>query len=78
MATQMIPKKKSVKLTSDEVKALKSFRKNFLTDVDCAEAIGIGRETFIRVNILGKSSPETIEKIRATITTDAQEMKSSA
>ena len=67
MNAQKAPRKKSIKLTPDEIRALKVYRKNFITDVDCAEAIGISRESFIRVNILGKSSPATVEKIRAAI-----------
>lgn len=76
MNTQTTPKKKSIRLTPDEFKALKVFRRTFLTDVDCAEAIGISRESFMRVHLLGKSSPATVGKIKVAI--DAQETTQSA
>lgn len=64
MATK---KRRSVKLTQDERKAFKQFRKTFDTDVECAEAIGISREVLIRVGILGSGAPETIDKIRTKL-----------
>lgn len=57
-------KRKSARLTPDEIKAFKQYRKTFITDVECAESLGIGREVMIRVGILGSASPQTIEKIR--------------
>lgn len=65
-----IKKRRSVKLSADEQKNLKSFCKAFDTTTEAAEAIGISREVLIRVTILGSGSPETIEKIRAVITQD--------
>lgn len=68
MDTMTPRRRKSEKLTPEEIKAFKNYRKGFDTDVDCAESIGISREVMIRVGILGSGSPETIEKIRAVIT----------
>lgn len=62
--TQEPRKRKSERLTPDEIKAFKKFRKDFNTDVECAESIGIKREVMIRVGILGSASPDTIQKIR--------------
>lgn len=60
-------KRKSEKLTPDELKAFNKYRKGFDTDVDCAEAIGIKREVLIRVGIVGSASPETVGRIRAAL-----------
>jgi len=60
-------KRKSVKLTPDEFKAFKQYRKTFNTDVEFAESIGIRREILIRLGYTGSASPETIEKVRAKL-----------
>jgi len=60
-------KPKSVPLTKDELKALKRYRKGFETEVDCAVSIGIDRLVLNRVMLVGSGSPDTIEKIKATL-----------
>ena len=69
METMNIPsrKKKSEPLSQDEWKSLKQYRKGFHTEMDCAEAIGITREALGRVILLGRSSPETVTKIRTAL-----------
>jgi hypothetical protein len=64
---QMANKRKSLKLTKDEHKALKAFCKTFSTVVECAEAIGISRQVLDLVLLKGSGSPETIEKIKGSI-----------
>ena len=59
--------RKSVKLTQDEFKALKKFRKGFDTGVDCAIEIGIDRVVLDRVLTVGSGSEETVGKIRETL-----------
>jgi len=58
-------KKKSVSLTDEEYKRLKQYRKTFRFEIDCAEDMGIIRETFGRLLSVGSASPETIEKVRS-------------
>jgi predicted nucleotide-binding protein (sugar kinase/HSP70/actin superfamily) len=66
--TTMIPgKRKSERLTQEEWKALKQYRKSFDTESECAYVIGISRETLGRIILLGKSSPQTVAKIRKVI-----------
>jgi hypothetical protein len=64
------PRRKSVRLTKDEYKAFKDFRKTFHTGVECAEAIGVSRLAMLRVLQVGSGSPETIEKIKTAITNE--------
>ena len=64
---ETVANKKSVALTRLEKKALKEYRKQFITDVACAGAIGIDRNVLIRVLMAGSAAPETIEKIRSVI-----------
>jgi hypothetical protein len=59
--------RKSVRLTSDEMKSLKKYRQRFHTEIDCAEEIGISRVVLNRVLLIGSGSQETIEKIRSAI-----------
>lgn len=60
-------KPKSVPLTKGEIKALKKYRKGFEKEVDCAASIGIDRLVLNRVILVGSGSPDSIEKIKATI-----------
>lgn len=59
--------KKSVALSTQEKKALRTFRKQFDTDVACAAAIGIDRNVLVRVLMAGSAAPQTIKKIKAAI-----------
>lgn len=61
--------RKSEKLSADEKKALKHYRKGFNTEVDCAVAIGIDRLVLNRVMLIGSASPATVAKIRAALAT---------
>lgn len=65
-------KRKSEALTKDEFAALKQYAKGFTTTIDCAESIGINRNVLDRVLIVGSGSPDTIEKIRTTLTATAK------
>lgn len=67
MTAQTTPRRKSIRLTPDELKALKAYRKHFNTEVECAEAIDIKRETLGRVFLVGSGSPVTVGKIRLAI-----------
>lgn len=58
---------KSAKLTDQEWKALKKFRKQFDTEVACAIAIGVDRLVLNRVLLIGSASPRTIEQIRKVL-----------
>lgn len=66
-------RRKSVKLTVEEQKTLRAFRKTFELEIDCAESIGIRRETLNRVLLIGSASPENIEKIRAKISPELKD-----
>ena len=70
--TTTVKKRRSVRLSNDEHKSLRSFIKRFDTLTEASEAIGISREVLTRVQILGSSSPDTIEKIRAVIIQDSE------
>lgn len=59
--------RKSEKLTAEERKALKQYRKGFDTEVDCAVSIGVDRLVLNRVLLIGSASPATIEKIRTAL-----------
>lgn len=70
MSTYTVRKtRKSEKLTAEERKALKQYRKGFDTEVDCAISIGIDRLVLNRVLLIGSASPATVEKIRTAIAT---------
>lgn len=60
--------RKSEKLTAEERKALKQYRKGFDTEVECAVSIGIDRLVLNRVLLIGSASPATVVKIRAALT----------
>lgn len=60
-------KRKSVALTRDEWSALKKYRNTFLTDVECAEAVGIERGPIARIILIGRGSTESIDKIREVL-----------
>lgn len=64
--------RKSERLTTNERKALKQYRKGFITEVDCAVSIGIDRLVLNRVLLIGSASPGTIEKIRVVLPTTAK------
>lgn len=73
MSTYTITRsRKSEKLTAEEKKALKQYRKGFDTEVDCAVSIGIDRLVLNRVLLIGSASPATIEKIRVALTATAK------
>lgn len=57
----------SVSLTKEEWAALKLYRKNFITEVQCAVEIGIDRNVLNRILALGSGSPDSINKIREAI-----------
>lgn len=57
----------SVSLTKEEWTALKQYRKDFVTEVQCALSIGIDRNVLSRIISLGSGSPDSINKIRETI-----------
>jgi len=67
MNNTISPPKRSIKLSKDEVKALKNFCKNFQTEVDCALAIGIDRNVLARVRMIGSGSEVTISRIRESL-----------
>lgn len=67
ITAKMFGKRKSVKLTPAEHKALKQYRKQFNTEVECALSIRIDRLVLNRVLMVGSGSPETIEKIKAVL-----------
>lgn len=60
-------KRKSELLTKDELLALKKKCKAALYIQHVADEIGISRQVLERLLLLGKSSPETITKVRAVI-----------
>jgi hypothetical protein len=64
--------RKSERLTANEKKSLKQYRKGFNTEVDCAVAIGIDRLVLNRVMLIGSASPVTVEKIRAALSATAK------
>jgi hypothetical protein len=73
MSTYTITRsRKSEKLTPEERKALKQYRKGFDTEVDCAVSIGIDRLVLGRVILVGSGSPTTIEKIRTALAATAK------
>lgn len=63
----MESKRKSVALTKEDWKGLKSYRAKFLSSVECAEAIGIERGPLDRVLLLGRGAPYTIDRIKKAI-----------
>lgn len=67
--------RKSVKLTKEELKALKAYRKGFDTEVECALSIGIDRLVLNRVQLVGSGSQITIEKIRIAIKAELEKVK---
>lgn len=56
--------RKSVKLTTEEMKAFKAWLKNQPTKLDAVEALGINRGTLERVLVFGGGHQFTIEKIK--------------
>ena len=60
-------KRKSERMTSEEVKALKKFVSSFDTKIDAFEAIGITKPTLDIVLIRETGHPKTIAKIREAI-----------
>jgi predicted DNA-binding protein (UPF0251 family) len=68
--TEFMKKQKrstSVPLTKAELQALKEYRKEFVTEVQCAIEIGIDRNVLNRIISFGSGSPDSIEKIRAAL-----------
>jgi hypothetical protein len=60
-------KRKSERLSKDEVKALQKYVRTFPTIIDAAMSIGIHRNVLDLVLIRETGSPETIGKIREKI-----------
>jgi hypothetical protein len=69
-ATEYVRRRRSVKLTKQEHKALKAFRKTFDTLTDCAMAFPIDRTVLGKVLLSGSGAPETIDRIRTIIKVD--------
>lgn len=68
MSTYTVTKtRKSERLTKEELKALKLYRKGFNTEVDCAVSIGIDRLVLNRVLLVSSGSPITIGKIKIAL-----------
>lgn len=64
-------KRKSERLSKDELHALKKYVRAFPAVVQAAETIGIHRNVLDLVIIKGSGSPETIQKVRSTLTNAA-------
>lgn len=60
-------KRRSVRLTPDELANLKKLLKQYPSQTEVAEVIGISREVLNRVLLVKSGSSETIEKIRTTL-----------
>jgi len=60
-------KRKSEPLNEVELAALKAYRAEFSTEVDCAVSIGIDRVVLGRVILVGSGSPVTIKKVRKAL-----------
>lgn len=56
--------RKSIRLSPEEWKALKRYRKEFESELDCAKAMGIERSTLNRTILLGSASEPTIKALR--------------
>lgn len=56
--------RKSERLSKDELKALKAFRKGFDTMVQFAEVVGVSRQVLDRVLLFGSGASESIRVIR--------------
>jgi hypothetical protein len=60
-------KRKSAALTKEEWAAFKKFRSRFLTNVECAEVVGIDHQPLARILLIGRGSEESIKAIRTAI-----------
>jgi len=69
---QTFTKKRSESLTREEYKALKAYRKQFTTEIDCALSLRIDRGVLGRVLLTGSGSPDSIDKIRVGIKNGSQ------
>jgi predicted DNA-binding protein (UPF0251 family) len=67
MNEAIVKKRRSIKMTSEDMASLRAFVKRFETKADAAEAIGISRPTFYGVIARRSCAPETIVKINAAI-----------
>ena len=56
--------RKSERLSKDELKALKAFRKGFATMVEFSEVVGVSRQVLDRVLLFGSGSGESVKVIR--------------
>lgn len=65
--TQPKIRRRSVRLTPDELSSLKRLLKQYPSQQEVADIIGISREVLGRVLLVKSGSSETIEKIRATL-----------
>lgn len=63
----MTSKRKSAALTKEEWSALRKFRAKFLTNVECAAAVGIDHQPLARILLIGRGSEESIAKVRSAI-----------
>lgn len=64
---QQFRKRKSVRLSKEEVAGLKKYRRRFNTVTECAISIGIDRNVLDRILLASSGSPETIEKVKAAL-----------
>lgn len=60
-------KRKSHRLSREEIKALKSFCKSYSSIAECADVIGISRQVLDRVLLTGSGSPDKIQRILAAL-----------
>jgi len=67
MNNTISPPKRSIKLSQDERKKLRSYCKGFDTEVNCALAIGIDRNVLARIRMVGSGSEHTVTKIREAL-----------
>lgn len=56
--------RKSVQLSKEERTALKKFSKQYTTQDEAADALGLDRATYIRIKELGRGSEEKISILR--------------
>lgn len=64
---KIIRARKSIPLSKEDYQALKRFRKEFQTEVDCAVKIGIDRAVLNRILLVGSGSAESVGKIQKAL-----------
>lgn len=70
--------RKSERLSKDEVKALKTYRKGYETMLDFSEDVGIARQTLDRVFQIGSGSEITVNAIRGYLAKKEREKEEAA